>query len=173
MTKLAISGIDITVQPVVRIDVDDYVPLSFRSYAFGLGGVRDVRLGDLSSNFLELKLGLDSNTLRGITLLRFGTTHELLPAFALREEVGLPILNVNEAHFEGPWATQCIDLPMAFSVAVGTDCVEIDFGMLFAADRASVFGPVKFFLNGDSLVGIRVFCLTREQLKKIQEMRSD
>jgi hypothetical protein len=51
MLKIAISGIDVTVQPVVRVEADDYVPLSFRSYAHGLGGVRDVRLGDLSLNF--------------------------------------------------------------------------------------------------------------------------
>jgi hypothetical protein len=109
---------------------------------------------------------------RGLTLLRFDAVHESLPFGVLPEEVGLPILDLDEALFIGPWATQRLDLPAAFSVGFGGDYVEIDFGMVSAADRALVFGPVKFLVNEDSLAGIRVFGLTREQFVKIQGLRS-
>jgi hypothetical protein len=117
-------------------------------------------------------LGLDSNTLRGFTLICFKAVHEFGQTGPSPEEPGLPVLELDEVRFVGPLATQRIDLPMTFSVGFGDDCVEINFGMLSAADRAFVCGPVKFLVNKDSLLGIQVLGLTREQLKKIRNMRS-
>ena len=161
MNGIQILGIDPTARPSL-VELDDYVPLSFRSYAPLLGGVRDVRLGNLSSDFLELTLGLDSNTLRGFTLVCFEAVHEIVPTGPLTEESGLPVLELDEVRFDGPLATQRVDLPVTFSVGFGDDSVEIDFGMLSAADRAFVCGPVRFLVNADSLLGIRVLGLTQE-----------
>jgi len=172
MNAIPISGIDQTARPFF-IELDDYVPIAFRSYAPLLGGVRDVRLGNLRTDFLELTLGIDSNTLRGFTLICFEAVHEFGQTGPSQEEPGLPVLELDEARFVGPSATQRIDLPMTFSVGFGDDCIEINFGILSAADRAFVCGPVKFLVNEDSLLGIQVLGLTREQLKKIRNMRSN
>lgn len=171
MNFIPILGTDATSRPTF-VELDDYVPISFRSYEQGLGGVRDVRLGGLSPSFLELTLGLDSKTLRGFTLLCFESIHSPPPVCDLVETVGLPILDIDEARFQGRLATQWLDLPTTFSVGFGEDFLEIDLGLVATADRAIVCGPAKFLVSSTSLVGIRVSGLSPEQLTKVQGMVS-
>jgi hypothetical protein len=167
---ILISGLDITPRPAF-IEIKDYVPLSFRSYESMLGGVRDVRLGGLSSSFLELTLGLESNVLRGFTLLSFDTIHEPKAFDFMVEREGLPVLALNSVVFSGRIGTQYCNLPMLFSVGFGIDFIELRFDeLLNTAERSIACGQVKFYINENSLLGIRVHGLRQEQITSIKSM---
>lgn len=169
MSKIQITGIDPT-KWSTYIELDGYVPISFRSYEFALGGVRDARILNDGGSFLELKMGLNSTTLRGFTLLSFEKIHEPQTMNNLVEISGLPILAIDETRFEGRESTQYLDLPGTFSVGFGKDFVEIDLGMLSTATRVAVCGPARFFIDAFSLVGIQVSGLSEEEIAGIRVM---
>jgi hypothetical protein len=167
---ILISGVDLTPRPAF-IEIEDYVLLSFRSYESTLGGVRDVRLGGLPSFFLELTLGLEVTVLRGFTLLSFDAIHEPKAFDSMAEREGLPVLTLNNVVFSGRIGTHYCDLPMLFSVGFGIDFIELRFDeLLNTAERSIACGQVKFYINGNSLLGIRVHGLRQEKITSIKSM---
>lgn len=166
---ILISGVDSTPRPTF-VEINDYVPLSFRSYKSTLGGVRDVRLGGLSTSFLELTLGLEVNVLRGFTLLSFDAIHEPKTFESMMETEGLPVLMLNDVIFRGKLGMQYCDIPMLFSVGFGVNFVELRFGQLDAVEQSIVCGQVKFLVRENSLLGVRVCGLREEQVRSIKSM---
>lgn len=167
---ILISGVDNTPRPAF-VEVEEYVPLSFRTYESTLGGVRDVRLGGLSSSFLELTLGIEINVLRGFTLLSFEAIHEPNISDRTIEREGLPILALDNLIFTGRIGTQYCDLPTLFSVGFGSDFIELMFdSQLSAAQQSIVCGNVRFFVGNNSLLGIRIYDLRQEQIAAVKSM---
>lgn len=169
MNRLFISGVDATSRPS-HVRFDEYVPLSFSSYDDLLGGVRDIRLGNQASSFLEISLGLNSKTLRGFTLLFFHAVHlpkaiETLPQF-----IGLPMVEVDENLFFGRQGAQWMDCLIDFSIGIGNNFIEIDFGLLYLSDQMTVSGRVEFFLSSGCLAGIRLRECSEVELDIIREM---
>lgn len=169
MEKLLVSGVD-SASRSAYVEFDDYIPLKFRSYLPPLGGVRDVRLGNQSTSFLELTLGLETTTIRGFTLLCFDAMHSPVPIPAKYEVRGLPILDIDKELFQGRDATQWVDLQIPFSVGLGSNIIEIDFGSLRIAEQALICGSTKFLMNLNSLVGIQVLNLTEQEMRSARSM---
>lgn len=165
---IAISAVDEILQPSWRLEIDEYVPLRCRSYLDTLGVVY-LRFGDFSESLLELLLDPDSLTVRGITLTAFNSMYE--PGFLgkLPMKFGLPVLAIADTRgFQGPVGAQRIDIHKTFSVGIGKDFLEIDLGCLSAAERIIKSGPIEFYADNESLVGLRVVGLNSEQILTLE-----
>jgi hypothetical protein len=147
-----------------QIEIDDYVPLRFRSYV-GTLGVKYLRIGNFETSLLEFLLEPESLVIRGFTLTSFDKSHEPMKIQSLPTDEGLPVILLkDEQEFQGPTGAPRIDLREEFSVGLGENFVEIDFGGIAAASNAVKIGNVVFFTKVGRLVGIRVTELKPEQL---------
>lgn len=146
-----------------KIEIDEYVPLRFRSYEDVLG-LKHIRLGDFSDSLFEISVDPTSMVLRGFTLTAFKESHELRSIGILPVMNGLPIIETLY-NFYGPIGAQYTDIRTQFSVGFGGDVVEIDFGGLCDAQRTIIYANVAFYLGRvNDLVGIRVIGLTPKQV---------
>lgn len=167
---IVVSGVNEAPLLDCRVEVDDYVPLRFRSY-HGTLGIKYLRLGNFSGSLLELLLDPESMTIRGFTLTSFDAVHQpkTLTSANLPMILGLPIVAFgNEAVFQGPVDAQRIDIDETFSVGFGTNFVEIDFGHLCEAQSVIKSGLAEFCVNMDFLVGLRVVGLNQQQMTMLR-----
>lgn len=105
VTQLQPSG---TVE--ADVDIDEYVPLRFRTYREPLG-VGYVRLGNYSTTLIEIALEPRTQVVRGLTVTSVNNMTSW-PSFDVFELVdGLPALSTS---FEGG---EVLDLPRDFAVA--------------------------------------------------------
>lgn len=162
---IAISGLSEAPLQHLQIEIDDYVPLRFRSYE-GVLGVQYVRWGNFSTSLLEFLLDPSSMAIRGLTLLCFDAVHQPRVTAALPQTSGLPVVGGFEA-FDGPVGAQRVDIGQSFSVGFGEDFLEIDLGLLSEAERVIAAGPVRFYVNQVGLMGVRVVDLTKQQLSMV------
>ncbi len=167
---IAVSGLDESPLHGCRVEVDEYVPLRFRSYE-GTLGVKYVRFGDFSGSLLEFLLDPNSMTVRGFTLTSFDAVHQPRAIAELPRTTGLPIVVFDEG-FKGPVDAQRIDVREAFSVGFGEDFVEIDLGGLPDAQHVIVSGSVEFYVGAGGLVGVRVVCLTQQQVSMLKAQQT-
>jgi len=154
-----------------QVEVDEYVPLRFRTYVGTLGGVY-LRLGNFIDSLLEFMLDPVSMTVRGFTLTSFDILHDQPRTFAsLPRIMGLPVVELPD-EFRGPTDARRIDVKKGFSVGFGVDFVEMDLGGLPEAQRVLVADAAEFYLRANELVGIRVVGLTKQQVATIKSQRS-
>lgn len=169
MKVIQVIGLDTTAFHRWHIEVDEYVPLRFRSYENTLG-VKYIRLGNFNSSLLELLIDPNSMTVRGFTLTSFDVTHLPKENKALSRVDGLPVIAI-PGGFIGPSDAQRIDIKKALSVGFGDDFVEIDLDGQSDAQRVVAFGNAEFYINSDELIGIRVVGLTPEQLLLVRKQQ--
>lgn len=154
-----------------RVEVDEYVPLRFRSYE-GTLGVKYVRFGNFSGSLLEFLLDPNSMAIRGFTLTSFDTVHQPRAIAELPQSSGLPIVEFAEG-FGGPVDAQRINVKADFSVGLGEDFVEIDLGGLSDARRVIVADMARFYVGVARLVGVRVIGLTKQQVLMLKAQRAE
>jgi hypothetical protein len=155
-----------------QIEIDDYVPLRFRSYD-GTLGVKYFRVGNFDTSLLEFLLEPVSLVIRGFTLTSFDRFHEPMKIQRLPTEDGLPVVALTgEQKFQGPSDAPRIDLREEFSVGLGENFVEIDLGGITSASNNIQLGQVTFFTKSGHLVGIRVTELRPEQLAILERSRA-
>lgn len=152
-------------------EVDQYVPLRFRSYV-GLLGASYVRIGNFRSSLLEFLVDPNSCAIPGLTLTSFDLIHDFLTLELPFSESGLPIVEWSEAKSAGPPAARRFDINQSFSVAFSASTVEIDLGQLANADRSIDCSSVEFFVEDDVLVGLRIGGLSKEQVSLIRSQRT-
>ena len=171
MTKtIAVSGLSEVPLQGCRVEVDEYVPLRFRSYE-GTLGVKYVRLGNFSGSLLEFLLDPNSMTVRGFTLTSFDAVHQPRAIAELPRITGLPIVVLSEG-FGGPIDAQRVDVREAFSVGFGEHFVEVDLGKLSEAQHVVVAGTTEFYVGAVGLVGMRVIGLTEQQVSMVKAQRA-
>ncbi len=172
MTKtIAVSGLSEAPLQGCRVEVDEYVPLRFRSYE-GTLGVKYVRLGNFSGSLLEFLIDPNSMTVRGFTLTSFDAVHQPRAIAELPRTEGLPIVKFSEG-FNGPIDAQRVDIREAFSVGFGEGFLEIDLGKLSEAQRVVVAGTAEFYVGAVGLVGVRVVGLTEQQVSMLKAQRAE
>lgn len=138
-----------------RVEVDQYVPLRCRSYN-GTIGARYVRIGDLSSSYLELIVDYDFLSVRGITLLSFDRVHNFYRIDSAVRDNALPCLDTTlKSRFLGAGLSR-FDILECFSIAFGDGKLQVDFGRL--RDTSLIFksGPVQFCAADGAISGIMV-----------------
>lgn len=154
-----------------HIEVDEYVPLRFRSYE-GTLGARYIRFGNFNGSLLEFLLDPNSMTVRGFTLTSFDAVHQPRAIAELPRTAGLPVVESTEG-FAGPTDAPRIDIKESFSVGFGEDFVEIDLGGLSDAQRVIVADRAEFFVGAVGLVGVRVVGLTTRQVSMVKAQRAE
>lgn len=138
------------------VEVDDYLPLRFRTYSEPLGGVQYVRIGNGETRLLELILPSDSMEVRGCTVpLIDKRTYQLLTG-PEQSSPGLPIIGLPDYEFSGPPSAQRVDTHIDFVAAIGRGTIEFQFGGADSFDRSICCEDVCFLIRGNDLVGIRV-----------------
>jgi len=147
-----------------RIEIDDYVPLRFRSYE-GTLGVKYLRVGNFETSLLEFLLEPETLVIRGFTLTSFDSSHQPMSIQPLPTEDGLPAIGlISGQEFQGPSGAPRIDLREDFSVGLGEDFLEIDLGGIASASSVIKKGQVAFFIKSGRLLGLRVTELRPEQV---------
>lgn len=151
------------------VQVDEYVPLRFRSYA-GLIEVRAVRYGDFDRSLVEFDLDSE-NVLRGFTLIAYCARHSpRTPIQNLKRSTGLPVLNISQTPWEGPEGARRVDVRRDFSLGIGEGFVELDLGSAERIQSASeilVAGQIEFCFSLFEFVGLRVLGLSSREIEMI------
>lgn len=138
------------------VEVDDYLPLRFRTYSEPLGGVRYVRIGNGETRLLELILPSDSMEVRGCTVPLIDKRAYQLLTGPEQSSPGLPIIDLPNHEFSGPPSAQRVDTHIDFVAAIERDTIEFQFGGVDSFDRSVGCGDVCFLIRENDLVGIRV-----------------
>jgi hypothetical protein len=154
---------------VNKVEIDGYLPLSFKSYEDKFE-CDYLRLGDFKTSLLELLLDPVSKTVRGVTLTFYKEVHH--PRFSQDVPVvyGLPTLLVSADWLKGTDDWRYFQVMTPLSVGFGRDFIEIDLGQ--DALKIIRYGSIEFYINGESLVGLRITGLSAEQLSLVKSSRS-
>lgn len=161
---LRVTGTKKISEALCIVEIDSYVPISFRTQSEPLGGVRYVRFGNFSTQLLEVQFPLESSELSGFTLVcgEGVTTERLVEDGSL--EVGLPVIALPPAQEFWGWDTvPRIDIQNRVAVSCIQRRAEIRLGAAKAFDRRIVHGRVEFLVLEDVLVGLGVLDLTDEE----------
>lgn len=150
-----------------RFEVDEYVPITFRTYS-GLLGAKYLRIGNFETTLLELLLDPHSYTIRGVTLLSFDKTHVPHKSFELPETIGLPVLDAQGSGLIDFSDKQHAEIGCKFSVGLVSDFFEIDLFGISSADSAIRCDRTYFLLRGKSLVGIRFTKLNSQETSLLE-----
>lgn len=151
---IIIASIDEIANLPIQFEIDEYVPISFRSYA-GLLGAKYLRIGNFETTLLEFLLDPHSYTIRGMTLLSFERKHFPNHVSEISETVGLPILDLEKSDLIDFLETRQMEIACDFSVALAHDYLEIDLFGIADTDNVILYDRICFLLRGKSLVGIR------------------
>jgi hypothetical protein len=152
------------------LTIDEYVPISFRTYS-GLLGAKYLRLGNFKTSLLECLLDPHSYAIRGITLLSFDRIHvPNMGVEKLDENSGRLILDLQRSNLtELSLGADYAEVNCAFSVGLARDYLEVDLFGIATADSKVICGQVEFFLRDNALVGIRVTKLMSNEISILQE----
>jgi len=152
------------------IEVDDYVPLRFRSYDGVVGGGYCRVFGEKNSLF-EFIFDSKNGVVRGATLTSFSKIHSIAGMGDVEVVFGLPVLSENIRRRFLPF--EKLDFNIDFSVGFGGDFVEIDFGFICDSVFLLRFGSVEFFINKKNFIsGMRFVELPASDLERIFIQRS-
>ncbi|CAN7598263.1 hypothetical protein [Acidovorax sp. Leaf78] len=153
---------------VCRIEVDEYIPLRFRSYEGALG-VNYLRLGNFDTSLLELLIEPSAMAVRGFNLTSVDAIHEPRAKENLSKREGLPIIRLPE-DLHGPFGAQRFDIKQNFSVGLAKNFLEIDFGNISHAQYVAVAGSVEFYVGSIGMAGLRVVNLPENDISSLKAM---
>jgi hypothetical protein len=151
------------VQPVreepLLLEIDEYVPLRFRTYREPLGAAF-LRLGNRSTTLLELIVEPYAQRVRGVTLTFFEKLSPW-PSFSIESTAeGLPIL---ATAFE---TYTVVELPEKnFDVSIREGEVLLFWSPLGACEVCEFRGRVRFLIQDGRLAGVWFLGLSREEIE--------
>jgi len=155
---LRVTGVRSVAHATFVLELDEFVPLQFRSFREPLGAGY-LRLGNYSSTLIELAVEPYSQVLRGVTV----TSIESLspwPSFSVRAlHQGLPVLATN---FEG-W--KVLDLEEAFKVSACQGEIVV-FWRDLGECEACAFDRVRFLMRDGILAGVWFVGLTDGEVER-------
>jgi hypothetical protein len=153
-----------TTPGVATVEVDEYVPLSFRALPSPRPAPVTWRTGDLQTNMFEVKIDADSRELFAATLVTFdGHLADVDARLFLEAETvpGLPLTDASGS------PASLLNEPGQLTLSRSDDQVVLHFGdittptTILAADRA------RFLVRGEYLVGVGFSDLTPVELQII------
>lgn len=139
----------------VDIEIDEYVPLRFRTYREPLG-VGYVRLGNYSTTLVEVAVEPRTQAVRGLTVTSISEVSSW-PSFDVFEIVqGLPVLSTS---FEGG---EVLDVPHDFLVATRPGEIVV-FWQNLGRCSGYKLGNACFLVADGTLAGVWFTRLTETQ----------
>ena len=142
------------------IEVDEYVPLSFRTSREPQGS-SFLRVGNYSTTLTEMLINPDTGLLRGVTLTSFERFSEWPALGETTPSEGLPVLSVD-------WGdSYSVDVERDFQVSLRGDQLLIWWDDVAAPSNSLTFGRVQFLVFESELRGIRFFDLSGEEVSTL------
>lgn len=139
----------------VVVDLDEYVPLRFRTYREPLG-CGYVRLGNYSTTLVEMPVEPGTQVVRGLTVTSINDVSSW-PSFDVSGvEEGLPALSTS---FEG---YELVDLPREFMVAIRPGEIVV-FWQELGRCRGCRLGSACFLIADGTVAGVWFTGLTETQ----------
>ena len=148
------------------IEVDPYLPLSFKTFDDVLPGARYFRLGNFDRSLLEIAIDPSSFVIRGAYLVVFDQVlahAELVAAEPTSERLGLPV--VKSVGLVGDPTDQVCD----FSVHLADSVFSIDWAGSRRLTDVIRYASVSFFLSGCHLLRIAFGGLDNLQMQTLEE----
>ncbi|MEO0870794.1 MAG: hypothetical protein AAFY19_02375 [Pseudomonadota bacterium] len=146
----------------VKVEIDDYVPLSVFTYDKPLGAMF-YRLGNFDTSLIEIAVDPESGALRGFTVVSVDQRFEG-QASAARLETGVPIADLSAfAHHD------ILDDPEPFSLGLQGNNALVTMRDFENSDTIAVCGDLKFYLHLGTLVGLAVENLSRRSVMIISD----
>jgi hypothetical protein len=160
MNTVQMSGSDSPADAVPSIEIDEYVPLRFRTYRKAIGAGY-IRLGNYQTTLTELIAHPASRTLRGVTLSFFKSYVDWPRIGATAPTEGLPVLRAD-------WGSgNRIDITRDFSVSLRENELLVAWDELSDLSSSLVFGNAQFLITGSELRGIRFFNLSDQDVRAL------
>jgi hypothetical protein len=147
------------------VEVDEYIPLRFRTYERPLG-VSYLRLQGPPGALVELLIDPNIGSLRGVTvtsLTRFSLSSEV---HVTQASVGLPVFSL-------AWngRRMAADVACDFRVAVREASVQVHWGDVGKCEAAVFRDRVRFLTADESLVGIEFSGLSPADIETFRKFR--
>ena len=154
-----------------KLEFDEYVPLALKRDD-GLGGIR-IRIGNLKTSLIELKVDPETRVLKSVTLVNFVREHfeSNVKSISTRECAAALTGDYIDCLQGPPWALR-YDVECEFSARFGSNSIEIDFGELDTADTLVVDGPLGLASASGNLVGILIFDVSSSASSFVQSKRN-
>jgi hypothetical protein len=152
------------------VNIDPYVPISFRSRDQPIPGARYIRLGNFKTQLLELQFPAESLALSGFTLVSGeGTEHGGLTGDG-PSSLGLPVIYLPEGEaFSTAGRIPRLDIQVEVTVSCTDGQAEIRLGAAGSFNRKFLHERVQFLLSDDVLVGLRVTDLTEKERRTLRD----
>jgi hypothetical protein len=147
--------------------IDEYIPLSFRSYS-GLLGARYLRVGNFQTSLLEFILDPISAMVRGVTLVMFDSFYMPNESALLLVEEGLPIIDLEQSQVSILAPNEHLEINHQFSVGLRDDIFEIDLFGIAKAERVVCCDRFEFLLNKDTILGLRMIDLNENEISMLK-----
>jgi hypothetical protein len=152
------------------IDVNPYVPISFRTRSQPIAGARHILLGDFKSQLLEFQFPPESLALSGFTLVSGKTAAQGGLSGDGPSVTGLPIISLpDDESFSVRDKIPRIDLVADVVLSFSGARAEIRLGSAEAFNRSIIHGRVKFLLYDDALVGLWLLELTEKEQRTLHD----
>lgn len=163
MNTIQVLGVHSMQDDLCVIEMDEFIPLSFKSYSNVLGGVY-IQIGNHTTTLMDIVVDPVSRVLRGATLICFDSFAPWPSMGQKRVSEGLPRLS-------GPWDRsdhsrldyQAISIHRDFWVSIRGDECLIYWGNLADELQSAIFGRMEFFFVAEELRGIRVSELSQQE----------
>jgi hypothetical protein len=161
---LRVTAIEDVAKAKSIVNIDPYIPISFRSRSQPIGGARYIRLGDFKTQLLELQFPAESLTLSGFTVVSGQGSARGVLAGDGPSSSGLPVIRMPEGQvFSDASRIQRLDIGTNFTVSCADGQADIALGAAETFNRKVVYGRVQFLLSDDVLVGLRVVDLVDKE----------
>jgi hypothetical protein len=165
-----VTDVEEVSQAVCIVNIDSYVPISFRSRTRPIAGARYIRLGDFNTQLFELQFPPESLTLNGFTLVSGEAAPEARLTGNGSSVLGLPIfsLSLGEA-FDRVATIPRLDIQTNVALSCRDRQADVSLGGAKTFDRRIVYGRVQFLISDDVLVGLRVLDLTESEQQILRD----
>ena len=148
------------------VEVDPYLPLSFKTYSEVLPGARYFRIGNFDTSLLEIGIAPSSMAIRKVSLVSFDkivNCDQRTAAKGIQETVGLPV--VCPASLRG----NRTDEHTEFGVCLCGDEFHIDWSQGKSLSAVVRFQKARFYLAERELCRITFRELSQSQVDLLGE----
>ena len=148
-----------------RVEVDGFLPLKFQTYTGFLDDRAFVLINTGKTQLIDLAISSNSMVLRGFKIVSVKRMSRTALRGPNTEDYGLPILGLPRGAALVGSPLPRVDVPLAFSVFVGADTVEVQFEGHWSFDSSLRYGDASFRVSDGNLVGFGVQNLSPAQVE--------
>jgi hypothetical protein len=167
---LRIKGVQEVCEALCIVDIDPYVPISFKSRSQPIAGARYIRLGDFKTTLLELQFPPESLAVSGFTLVSGEGAAQAGLEGDGPSAAGLPIVCLPQGEaFSNNARIPRLDIKTDVVLSCADGRADVKLGASETFNRTVTHGRVQFLILDDLLVGLRVLDLTESERRILRD----